>query len=192
MAKVIRKKQWRDTRTAFERAAQTQVRYAGMLLLNTMRNNFGSGDGPENQTGSYRRSIKMTRKGLRSKTRPRVLVGPRIWYAPVQEYGGELKAKKGYLTIPLNRTARSIAKKKAFRQHKLITIRSKAGNLIMGRKTAKRKDFRPLFVLKKSVHLRARPFVRPTLARMRTQLRNMLSRTAIVHRAEMIAKGGSQ
>jgi hypothetical protein len=187
---VKRKKRYRDTRSAIQKACADQVRTAGDILYQQMRGAAGS-VGPKIVTGKLRRSIKINKRGLRNKTRPAVYVGPRIWYAPVQEYGGVLTAKKKYLTIPLNKRAEKIADKGSIRSLKLITVRSKAGNLIMGHKTEKRKDFRPMFVLKKSVRIPARPLVRPVLRRVMPMLHQILSREAIMARAKSYEGSGA-
>lgn len=169
---IRRTKRWTDKRSALTKAVQGAVRAAGAIAHAEMREGLGTIDGPNIQSGKLKRSIKMDRSRLRSKTEPKVRVGSNSPYAKAHEFGGTVTAKDGYLTIPLNREAKAMRKKKGgLRQFKLTTIRSQAGNLLMGKQIGKKKtDFKPLFLLKKSIQLPARPFVRPSFKRAKPKI----------------------
>ena len=95
------------------------------------------------------------------------VVGSNLAYARIHELGGTIRPRRAkYLTIPLpaTLTAQSGASRGRARDFRDTFIkRSKAGNLIIFRENGG--SITPLFVLKKSVSIPARPYLRPAMER---------------------------
>jgi hypothetical protein len=90
-------------------------------------------------------------------------------YAAKLEYGGWVKpTNKQYLAIPIGREGKRIRKevKESLTNspRNLFVIKSKKGNLLLMERHGKRQKVTPRFVLKRSVFIKARPFMRPALA----------------------------
>ena len=98
--------------------------------------------------------------------------GNALEYAALHEYGGTITPKNGqYLAIPLGaaKTKRGVGRGGP-RDYgdDLIVIRSKRGNLLLVRRPmGKAVGIEPLFVLVKSVKIKARPSLRPAVNRVR-------------------------
>ena len=114
------------------------------------------------ESGGLRSRINWTRSGNLKRQ-----IGTDLRYGAFLERGGVIRARGGkYLTIPVskeaekmrrqNRTLRSIPD--------LFAIKAKSGNLLLCRSKGKGKgkgQLEILFVLKKLVMIRARPFLIP-------------------------------
>lgn len=98
-----------------------------------------------------------------------------IPHARIQELGGTIRAKGGYLPVPANDAAKRVSERGLRTAGEMFTFRSKRGNLIlMGKSKVRtqrygrggvvlRSNAVPMFVLKKSVTLRARPYLVPRM-----------------------------
>lgn len=99
--------------------------------------------------------------------RSRVGVSRNVKYAAIHEYGGVVAAKGKYLTIPVNIQAkRAIERSGSVRNIRGLTLlRSKRGNLVLVPELGKsgRRVSGPVFVLKKSVTIPKRPYLRPAV-----------------------------
>lgn len=91
-------------------------------------------------------------------------VGNKRVHSAIHETGGTITAKNStFLTIPLDaaKTPAGVLRKPARQWENTFVSRSAKGNLIIFQKNAK--GITPLFVLKKSVKIPARPYFRPAL-----------------------------
>lgn len=118
------------------------------------------GSPPSVQTGRLRNSV--------TSTPGRNLVayaGTNVHYGLTQERGAVITPKTTkYVTIPLNKEARRMRATTpgSLRARKLVFIRSGHGNLLLANKKASG-GLKPLFLLKPSVTLPPRPWLRPAL-----------------------------
>lgn len=146
---------------------------AGAVMVGYVKDTFSKTGGPASrpgtppavQTGTLRRAIQKT-----PSVRGVVYVHTSgIPYAGKLEYGGTIKpTTKQYLAVPLGREGKRIrrdAKDTLYNSNRnLFVIRSKKGNLLLMERHGKRQKVTPRFVLKRSVYIKARPFMRPALA----------------------------
>jgi len=139
------------------------------------------GDPPNKNTGTLGRSIQIDRTGL-DKTAPFARVGSGLPYARILEVGGTIRPTRvKLLPIPIGvagRRARRDAGSSLRNDKSLVLIESKKGNKLLVRfvGTGKRQKMVPLFVLKDKVTIRARPYLRPTLAEERQNVANTMLR----------------
>jgi phage gpG-like protein len=122
------------------------------------------GNPPAIQTGNLSRSISKTP----TQNGTTFVHTSGVEYAPILEYGGTIKpVAKQYLTIPIGREGRRIRKEaKGSLENSprdMFFYKSKRGNLLLMERHGKRNKATPRFVLKRSVYIRARPFMRPPL-----------------------------
>lgn len=184
---IQRYKAWNEARAVLHANASKAVQMAGILTareisrtLNRSGSNRGAtpsapGTPPHKDSGRLSQ-IHVDDSKLKDAQWPRVRVGTNIPYARILEFGGIILAKNGYLTIPLNQEARDMRKRAGASLRSvagLVTRRSKKGNLLLG--MANGKDFRPLFVLKKSVEIKKRPYMRPTFKRLKPRIFRLFS-----------------
>ena len=136
------------------------------------------------RTGALRRSIRAT-EPTRGSGGISGSVGPAddtvARYAAIHEFGGTIRPKKGkYLAIPLP-AARTVSGAIMGKYNvsdlgtlDLTVIRSKAGNLLLVKKTKGRgkgkSQIVPLFVLKREVHIRAKHYMRNAADWMRPRI----------------------
>jgi len=108
------------------------------------------------KTGDLSRSILMSPQFPKT----RVTVGTNKPDARIQDLGGTIRPKRAqYLTIPLGGTRGSI------RSHTGgFFIKSKRGNLLYVKKAGK--GIKPLFVLKKDVTLKGKPYLTRAFKKM--------------------------
>lgn len=119
---------------------------------------------PRVRSGDLRASIRA--RILASAEGVGVVVGSPLAYAQAQEEGGTIRARAGgRLAIPLpnarnpNGTTKTEYAAPLRSVPGLFLVKSKAGNLILARRSPDG-SLLPLFVLKSSVRLRARRFLR--------------------------------
>lgn len=167
---------------------------AGAVMVEYLKNMYSQTGGPASrpgtppavQTGVLKRATQKT-----PSVRGVVYVHTSgIPYAGKLEYGGTIKPKnKQYLAVPLGREARRIrteAKDTLENSPRnLFVIRSKKGNLLLMERHGKRQKVTPRFVLKRSVYIKARPFMRPALANQRLRV---AMRTAFAMRIKESAR----
>lgn len=106
----------------------------------------------KNSKGHLRNSIgyKVEKEGVK-------VFSSGVSYARIHEYGGTIRAKKKFLTIPLSREYENISAGKNRGRFFFITARDNRNYLID--KIAKR----PAFILKESVKIPARPYFYPSV-----------------------------
>lgn len=141
------------------------------------------GSPPSIKRGGLRNSIQVQASGQLAS-----VVGSNIKYGAVHEFGGAIKAKNvRFLPVPVNDAARRLHESKGMQSLRAYSMRlivpmfgkqallvGDAGvrtqQYVTGadgkRKTIIRKD-QPVFVLKKSIRVKKRPFMAPALARAR-------------------------
>lgn len=142
-----------------------------------------AGKPPAVNTGHLRRSIALGEVVFDGKT-ARVKVGTNVKYARIHEFGGVVVAKGKGLTIPVHpdakrASARGQSAREAFPdafivkgRKQLLLVRHK------GKATGKGKGWamEVLYVIKKTVRMPPRPFMRPALARAGTKIAAVMRR----------------
>ena len=104
---------------------------------------------------------------------PVARIGTNIKYGRIHELGGTIvPATAGALTVPLAREARK-AKAKDFPDAFLLKLGSKAF-IVQSVGRGKRAHLKFLYVLKDSVHMPARPYLRPALDNNIARIRELL------------------
>jgi hypothetical protein len=119
---------------------------------------------PKVRSGRLRASIRAEVQGLTMSLKAG---GTRnVRYAAQREFGGTIRPVRArWLTIPLPNalTGAGVPRFPGPRSVPgLFTVRSRAGNLVMMRKTAN--GVEPMYVLKDSVTQKAQPYLRPAVA----------------------------
>ena len=161
------------------RTLQPVVARAGVLVqteLKRMVNRSGSpsspGTPPGKDTGTLGRSIQVDASKITSL---RVRIGTNLPYGRIQEFGGVIRPKKVQrLPVPLNREAKLLQRRGSLRSANLTLIPRRGKDSLLVRKT-KGGGIKPLFILKKSVTLPARPWVRPTRVRVAPRVLKLIS-----------------
>jgi len=146
------------------RSGDVLVKYLKQSFTKTsMRVPSPPGSPPGTVTNRLRNSIQATIPENGS-----LIVGTNERYARVQEYGGVLKPRKSKaLTIPLNFDAAEMrARAYSLRTYKNLAFRPMFGQniglLVQVNKSGRgKKHGRPMFLLRRSVRLPARPYLRP-------------------------------
>lgn len=153
------------------------MRDAAMLLERHIKGKLKAGNPLRVRSDRLRASVTHTvqRTGEGFEAR----VGPHVVYARLHEYGGVVSAKNAkFLTIPL-RDAMTPAGVARFTARKLIENPSAFGydatffskGVLLGVKGRKASSLSvPLFALKRSVRIPARPYLRPALAEKRDEI----------------------
>lgn len=133
------------------------------------------GSPPAMNTGALARSIAVSKKEG-DQNHPGYEVGTNLIYSRIQEYGGRITAKKGkFLAIPVGADGRRAARDSGgnIRSLNLTLLKTKTGRMMLvkwlakgqkaakGSKAAAGNQYVILFVLKKTVILPARPYMRP-------------------------------
>lgn len=161
----------RNTRRAVIRSAFI-VQKNTKRLLNRGASNRGRtpappGKSPHKDTGTLGRSIQVDDRGITDKERPSARVGSNAVYAAIHEFGGEIRPKSSrYLTVPIGQTGRDLLRRGGLRAiPDTFVFRSRKGNLIVARTRGKARKaaMEAIAVLKDSVRIPRRPFLRPGL-----------------------------
>jgi hypothetical protein len=128
--------------------------------------------GPQRRTGRLQRSFRFRIRPLRDVVRARLgFLGRGVGYAWTQEYGADIRPKppRKYLLIPLSAALtptgrRSLRVRRAMEAGNTFV----RGNIVYERRG--KNTIVPLFVLKKFVHVPARPTLAPTWRRLQPRL----------------------
>ena len=163
------------------RGVQKQLRQQMMRALTTLEaeivKNVRSASGLNVRTGALLNSIggskKVTTQPDGSVTGEIGSVG--IPYAAIHEFGGTVKAKnKQYLAIPLPENRRPdgspIVTTDALRALQKLGLAFIDKGVIFQKSSKEDQTPMPMFVLKKSVDIPARPYLRPALAAKQDQI----------------------
>lgn len=169
----------RIVRTAVERdglpAAGIELQREMTGLLKRRRGPSLPGEPPGLDTGTLARSVNVTEPENLS-----IRVGTDLPYGRHLEFGAVVTAKKAkYLTIPLNRAAKMMRRRNT-------TLRSVAGLFplirpgktpLLARRKVRGKDktIEPMFALKKTVRIEARPWMRPALDNAKDEMQAAFS-----------------
>lgn len=147
-------------------ARNAGVGQAGITLQRIIKKSFVKtprgvssppGGPPGVQTGKLRQSISVT-----TPNRGRVSVFTNTKYAPVLEEGGTFTSEGFMFTVPLNNEARRMRRNvKRLSTQNLTLITSRNGNILLMKKLKRR--LKPMFVLKETITIGARPFMRPAI-----------------------------
>lgn len=174
-------------------AARAAVHASGVELQSRIKgrltrggaSNIGAGGASQSSrhlavdTGTLRRSIVVDTTEL--ETRNAIKVGSNLVYAPIHEFGGTITPKRvKYLPVPFPGMAKRAKQIRAaaggsLRGANLDLVKSKRGNLLLVEKNEDR-SFTPVFILKKSVRIPARPYMRPAFAESRDQVNGVFRR----------------
>jgi HK97 gp10 family phage protein len=151
----------------------------GMVLLNKARKNIKDLGLIRTRTLSRSLSQKVVEQ---SATAVAVEVGTNLEYAAIQEYGGTVTAKKSkYLAIPLTKTARGAGSPRNF-PLTLHLVKGGSGNLVLVSD-----EGQAHYVLKTSVTIPARPYLRPAFDDNKEEIRAAIGdaiKTLILKAAE--------
>jgi phage gpG-like protein len=177
--------------------AKKAIRLATILLATFIKTVTYPASGLHVRSGTLRRSIvpgkvDQTSKGIVG----RVLIGQGIPYARIQEYGGTIKPVRAqYLAIPLEavKTPSGVAKFGPRQAEQFGWQTFIAKHIIFGKRpgessaasalskafpdiaaSARSASITPLFALKKSVTLPARPYLRPAVKAKAPEIRDMI------------------
>jgi hypothetical protein len=161
-----------------ERAVNTGVYRAALVYEAFIKDSFtktavgthsAPGQPPGTQTGMLRNGIRATP----AKNGKSIITTSKAKYAAMMEFGGTIRAKSGgFLPVPLNAEAKRLQKRTAGGLRNSATpmhiLRTKTGRLFLVKHlTRKSKNATKLigsqmmFILKKSVTIAARPYMRP-------------------------------
>jgi len=147
---------------------------SGTLRASITSNWTGGGNGsPPGAKAKARGATSIPDPGG-TVTEVRGVVGTNLVYGPVHEFGATIRPKtKKWLTIPFPGggavTALGIGRGSA-REFKNTFI---ANDIIFGQPTGKSDKIVPLFILKKQVTIKARPFIRPAIDRNAANVRRV-------------------
>jgi phage gpG-like protein len=132
----------------------------GYSLLGHIRSQKLSGQALKVRSGTLRGSVAM--KVIDRGKELYVQVGTNKSYARIHEYGGTITGRP-WLTIPLPeaKTAAGVVRMTARSWPDTFIQKSKAGNIIIFQNQGD--DIIPLFVLKRSVDIPERPYMRSSL-----------------------------
>lgn len=181
---------------AIRRGAAKGVALAAIKLqshVRTLLNQKGSnleaggiasypGEPPAMGNGGLWKSIQAV-KVTSPDTKPTWRVGSNLIYARVQELGGIITGKKGMLAVPIGVEGRRAARNAGgdLRKLNLVFIKNKKYAMLWGPVGGGSKSVGiagkkliPLFILKKSVMMPARPYFRPAIKIFGPQLQNII------------------
>jgi phage gpG-like protein len=150
--------------TAMRKNIRKAISVALISLVREVKTRTYPASGLHVRTGALRRSVVPgpIEEG-KSFIRGQVLVGQNLPYAMIHEYGGEIRPKNAsYLTIPLAavKTPAGVARFRA-RDAEAYGYQTFVRNrVIFGSRDGR---IVPLFALKSSVKIPARPFFRPAI-----------------------------
>lgn len=158
-----------ETAVTFQHNVRKQLSRSGSTVAS---GNVPSASGtpPAVQTGMLRRSFQSAnspgayfdRAQFANRLRPTIRVGTRMKYASIHEYGGVITAKGKLLTVPIHPDAKraSMMGQGAKTFPNLVLVSRKGKSPILIRPKGKG-SFDVMYVLKQSVTIPARPYVRP-------------------------------
>jgi hypothetical protein len=153
-----------------DRAATQCVRFIKNSFVKTTRFAHSPAGGPP---GTGTRKLQQSITATPAKN-GRAIVGTNVLYALKQERGGVIKPTTSkYLTIPVNdRAAQMRANTKDLRTKNLTFRKGRHPGVAFLWRTVKGKNARSelMFVLKRSVRLQPRPFIRPAATNKDNQM----------------------
>lgn len=189
----------RHVTPAVLKEGKVAIRSATILIANYIKRVTYPASGLHRRSGDLSRSIvpgkiSQTGKGIVG----RVLAGQRLSYARIQEYGGVITPKHGqYLAIPLPAvlTKAGVARFKPRQAEQFGYKTFIAKHIIFGKQggtdsaasalgksfpdirgAASSASITPLFALKSSVTIPARPYMRPAVKAKALEVREMMER----------------
>ena len=160
-------------------AAVREISLVTIMLVGHIKSVTLPKSGLERRTGALSRSIVpgKVERGAASVT-GRVLAGQGLPYARIHEYGGEIKPVHGqFLAIPLDavKTQAGVARFGPRQAESQGWKTFFAGGAIMGKQPGDA-EATPLFALKRSVTMPARPYFAPGIRDKKTEVQNALAR----------------
>lgn len=163
-----------------EAACSAGLTAAVIVAADTAARSLGSDHGgqpsapyspPNSQIGNLRNGIHFVPAGRMGS--PFVAAfgvgGPAVPYARILEFGGTITAKRTkFLPVPINAAAKAMLRRLAgasLRGQNLKFIRAKGkGMLVEQTRTGREKKNGAAFVLKRSIYIAPRPYLRPVLS----------------------------
>lgn len=145
---------------------EAAVLAGGLVLLNAARGNVKEQGLIRTRTLSRSLHEEVTEK---TPTRVTVEAGTNLEYAAIHEYGGVIKPKNSqYLAIPIGSLTGSPRKHAGLRLRK-----TPAGNLLLVDESGT-----PQYILKTSVEIPARPYMRPAWDSNQDEIKGQIASTA--------------
>lgn len=140
------------------------------------------GSPPAYQRGGLHRSIRSTKAQIIGN-RASAYAGTSLKYGAHLEYGAHPKAKGGgALLIPLQPEAHRLLERNMVRNNPQLFMVKRPGKAPLLARKGPKGSIVPLFVLKKSVVIKPRPWLRPSLDRARPAMAAAFVRAASVGR----------
>ncbi len=159
-------------------AARKLVAASAVVLQDEIRRQLGRGSSPSAPgsppgvlTGFLRRSIEIDLSRI-GEPHPKARVGSTAPYAAIHEFGGVVTPKTaGALAVPIGIAGRRAARDAggSIRSLNLQAIKRPGRPTLLVR-PGPRKSMVPLFVLKQSITLPPRPYIRPAVALARPRI----------------------
>jgi hypothetical protein len=161
-----------------EKAVNTGVYQAALVYEAFIKDSFtktpvGTHSAPGQPPGTQTNNLRKSVTALPPKNGRSIIHTSKIKYAAMMEFGGTVRAKGGkFLPVPLNNEAKRL-QAKAIGGLKnspvpLHIVRTKTGRLFLvkhltrkGKNATKLLGSQMMFILKKSVTIAARPYMRP-------------------------------
>lgn len=137
------------------------------------------GSPPAQQLGALHRSIKIT-KPVTNGNRVSATAGTTLKYGTYMEYGARPRAHGKALLIPLQPEAHRMLKNGLVKNNSQLFMVKRPGKAPILARKGPRGAIVPLFVLKKSVTVKPRPWLRPSLNRARVAMAQAFVRAASV------------
>jgi phage gpG-like protein len=157
--------------------AAVMVQRETMRLLNqrSSRGKYGRsspGEPPHKDTGTLARSIEIDEA---TPEVPVAHVGSNLAYARILEYGGTIRPKHAKaLSIPVNAQARKLRSPR--HNSRLFMVKPRGGPPLLVKQIGGKKSRTEVwFVLKKSVTIAARPYLRPAFENMRGAIQALVT-----------------
>jgi hypothetical protein len=139
------------------------------------------GSPPAYQRGGLHRSIRSTKAQIIGN-RASAYAGTSLRYGASLEHGFTATAKGGALLVPLQPEAHRLLERNLVRNNPQLFMVRRPGKPPLLARRGPRGSIVPLFVLKKSVTVKPRPWLRPSLDRARPAMAAAFIRAASVGR----------
>ncbi len=145
-----------------------------------------AGMAPNTQTGNLRNSIVYVTPQAKG-TPGFAAYGTNLVYSRILEFGGTIRPKTAKaLPVPINGAARAMLRKlngRSLRTFKLVLTKRPGKEPILVEKTPTGRDKKngAVFVLKRSVRIRPRPYLTPSLSSAADEMQTAFIQTAKAH-----------
>lgn len=199
---IKREKRWTQVKARMEANTRRLVARATLMTVLEVRKTLNQGASsrgrnpsppgmpPHRDTGTLAKSWQPNFTRL-NEPMPRGRAGSNLPYAKIHETGGTITAKGKALPVPLNQEARDLLRRKGGSLRNvpgLFVLRMPSGKALLGRHWVRVRGkarkwshgFKALFVLKRSVRIPRRPYVLPTMLKVRPKIVAMFKERGII------------